>query len=1522
VQLGVVFVFCSESEMNNPYRQFTVQPRPNARFRASARGSNFNNSNFHNPALGTVRLLSPAVAHANQQMYGALHSNTPVIATDGTAGYSAVGQAAFSPMYMMNCHPGMAVVPVIPIEFGNQRSGVRHPANFPDVADLLGQCVTENAAVFQNHMPALQPQAVSVRPAHNMRSLPRVPMTACKVENAASLLSNDVQIPFRQVQWVPPAVQETGVPQIPYAVEIKPQIGGTPQNCVPSGNFSMTNSAVPVNDASCGAESGNDWSVPTVYLDIATDSGSHCFDANTRTAGASSVIGDVAVVNAASKRGRRKRVQCESYSGIKVLKVCSEDTVKHGAVSVAPLDSTVVPHHYPESCDGAEEFGVADDEELNQPEVDSHPVLVQEQERPSNQGTSSPSALSAASEPGELIRSDEDVGGAPHDDDTCVPDDDVDSDRLECYEVMPTNSDALLFDMECDGETDGETLRVIVPTKSVKTAAAETAVSLPKTPKNAKTVSAKTAAPLLKTHGGVKTASAKTIMPRPTTAESERLQKLPTASHSGVVQINLSDDDPDIVIVEPKRRARAPVTRSQRLAARAQIMLQAVQIRKSENSLLGVPLQCSFFRFETQSSEVFRLLSMEKSVVPHNMLTDLSDLVSSANATTDDNQCASSDFTNGAFGSIPCGGSRKLLFQCLFCPYGELSAKRVMGHVKQQHKTYATFLQRSLLPNCQTLLYIYCRHCNFITYDSAALFIHFASYHKVAGILLSAPKVIESDPTWEPVVNPEAKAREFPFFCCPDCGYVDVERNRIAQHMLEKQSSESVFFGCVVRLIMVVRGSKPLGSLTYASLTTEENHTMYRKEIYACVGCKFFSFYPTYAFSHYVTTHSCFEMLYVCAASPSCTKRCTTRDDIISHIQAVHVAMKSLRFQCTATLLDSVTSAQLDISPGGLTAADVPVHLQYRSPSSASDSTNLEETIEIVDDDDDDSDDDIVVLGSPPKDRKTSVDVEPDSPVTEERSACANVPVNSEPSSACAAAEQGVTDQKESELCFGSTERRLTETVTEHCEGENVEPDVMQSVENGTLSVTASGAVPDTTDSVCRSEDQAAAELDNGRNSRADLSSHVEDESLQLVECDLQSNRTEEKQTTAESHSVENTINTNTPGTSHAELVDSPLDTSLPSKDTNPLAGSNAVVTEMENDISLPSSDESSTILQSLQRIVEEISHKESVDCVECSVSSSKNADQLVDVSSSVSHVDESCTESESAENPFPGDSPVESVDCVEESSFLNDKNQLPQSATADSSSVSGGGSIPASLEIHQSDDLQGECDRNVSEDEVTSTQLNSACTAEQEMCAFDRANEVSLLDCLLDEDSLPSFELCKSPCDRLESSECFSLDLEEEVLVLPGQLTTDEPQHCDEAEHAVAACSVVSEAESVADDSCIVSTENPCLGPYRESSDDTFCSGAVENEQLHTPANLWSPEADVIDNSLREDFAETSVPSCADCSCRKRSESGGSEVNAQTDSVSEQGNDSDIADRPVSRFKFLAGFRFPAPHPFKSNPS
>ena len=793
MQFDFVFVFCSKPEMNNYYQQFNIRPPRNGRLQANAQHSNLNNMNYHRPHVASTHLLSLAVPYANQHMYNALYNNMPGMAVAQTLDFSAVGQAASTPICMMNSHPGMTVMPAVPFDFANQPSRVHHLANanqpstvhhlpnFPDAADLLGQCVTKNAALLQNHIPALQPHQT-----HDVHILPRVSVTQSKVES-------DVHIPFREVQWIPPNVQETGVPQIPRAVQIKSQIDETPQNHVPSGNFTTVGSAVPVNSAS-DETSDSDRSVPAECLDIATRSSSHCIDANSRIVGLPSVVGGVtdlsvmnaveikpqtdecpqsqvqfgnfattgsavpvssanyetehdnnrsvtatcldiakdssphcldantrtvdlpsdvelSVTNATEKTGGQKRSHCESYSGIKILKLSGEKVTKPCSVSSVRLARTDVTC-CPRSNDSIHKFCVADDQDQNEAGVDAPPAPVDEEEIElvnSSDISLSPSTHSVESDLSDLIRSDEDVGDddAPHDGSTCLVNEDAGSEKNECYEVMPTNSDALLFDMVCDDETDGETLRVILPTKKFKTTCAETASSLLGTSKSKQKHKVPTASHFSDDDFDVatvlepghrkasqriaarackdkicalfdmecssekedvmltknfKTGCSETALSLPEAAESKQLHKLPTTCHTNAIHINQDVDDFSVTVVEPECRTTnttatmvhdhlpAPAIAYTDTICAQQNHLQTIKIKKSENLLLDVPLHSVSFHFEKQ----LKLLLLETSCIPRNVLALLTNVVSSATATTDHKQCSHINLTGVTLNRIHC----------------------------------------------------------------------------------------------------------------------------------------------------------------------------------------------------------------------------------------------------------------------------------------------------------------------------------------------------------------------------------------------------------------------------------------------------------------------------------------------------------------------------------------------------------------------------------------------------------------------------------------------------------------------------------------------------------------------------------------------------------------------------------------------------------------------------------------------------------------------------------------------------
>jgi len=1616
--------------MNNPYSQFNIRPqRPCARLhipyltlpylqadQANTANSGLNSLNLQNPAAGSGGMLSPSVAYESQR-YNAMYSGAPLMPMNRNTDLSSLGPAAFSQWvdmqfqrYMANCTSGVAVMPAVPLSVGNQMSTPRWPANVLDSTAMM-QFMLGSAALLRNQMPVLPPADVAVQQSCNVPAFQTIPIAPNSL-NPADSLSCDANIPFRQVQWMPPVTQETAVPKIPYTVENKPD---------------------------CKTEIASEDSLPTVYVDIAADSSTR-LDAGDRSCDTSLVDSNVIVVQPVEKPGKRKSNQCRRNGREKVTKLSDKYVLKPCVVSLVRIDASVSDCH--ESNDNVEESSdndelIESDDDLSpQPEVslrtnnpdlpvpvalyasslpeaqdmltvddisvmpvletqdvsaqsvserayspdsptsathDASPVL-EAQEMLNNHNVPVDSSPELAdnvkhstglvpqvqnnevvtlpvvqentnnSPSDQLIGSDEDVGeDFSHDDGNHLlnENENASTEQSVGYKVMLTDSDGLLFDMECDDDQADETLRVMLPSKTLETTCEKTGsastskTSPPKTynseqlrelasatlrvllhsntletsKKTASATTSKTAPslppppkisnvkhlrkllprpkPMSKpvcsivvddsedsdddvsiastTNSGIarssqrlaasacrerisatiqqecfdiegdteegetlhatstatqfettreKTGSAASrptsksvLLPREAIQSKQlQLNQTPTASESNIITIDADLDNTDDVVVVSSEASTvisgvagyhnlAAVARNEK-SAKCNYTPRAknIAIKENVNSFLDIPLQSSFFRFEAQSSEVFRLLSIEKSCVPCNVLTDLADLIASVDAV--DKQFFISDASRKVPPGI--GGSRTLFFQCLFCPYGEMSAKRVMVHVKQQHRKYASIMQRSLLPSSNLLLYMYCRHCNFVTYDSAAMFIHFALYHRVPGILLSGPpKDIEDDPDWAPVFNPQAVAKEFPFYCCPNCDYMDNEWSRIIQHVLKQHFSTSVFLGCVVKLFMVGWPTKSCWwSLAYESLAKEPQA---RTQMYACIGCRFFTFCPSHTFCHYIVSHRSLAMLYVCAGNVrQCSKQFTSVENVISHLWADHLARRRGQLQCVVTLFDAVTSTELHISPGYLVPRDVPVHIRYRSsPSSVTAST--EAAIEIVDDDDSADDDDVIVLHPDPKDKAT-VDVEPDSALPEGCNDCIETPGN-DPCSESAVDEHD--GKGTSESCSSSRVHAIGGEVVKQCGKENVKTSGVHAVGDKTSVVIVDDT--DVMDTVCSSEDLHVIEQSSEQNIKNGPDGPNEDGTSKIMTHDSQ-------------HEV-----------SVMAVLCSFVDSEYPSNKT-----------------------------------------------------SSETAAVVDDVVTCISSDDESCTtELTQAQNPVMQTSQTVLRESSKSATLSSmDTSGLIGSAASlvnrDSIPINGESSVASA--VHQADNLL------LQEDPA----LNNVCTTKQKLLTSTGSNGIEVhKDCSSTDDMFCSSEHPKSPISLPESQECSVVDFED--LLLAEELASDEPEQLEQSskvQHTVSTCSAFSD-----DESRITGMENPCFASVLDTSDDAVCSDVVENEQSYSCIDSLPPETDAASGSVPEECGKTSLPLPFnnDCSSDIPVESRASEISERAEVSTEQ---------------------------------
>ena len=1598
--------------MSNPYQQFNIRPPSNTRLQSVPA-----NAYGVNPALGAVRMLSPAVANHNQRLYDGLYSNVPGMAVGGEIGQVPYAHPQWADpqfaQYMANFNSGMNVAPGVPLDFGQQAVGLHNLASYANMQTcaLMQQYMSGFASALHSRVPFVQPQVASMQQLQNNAAVSVVPVIRANHDVSADTLSGDIDVPFRSVQWNPSTVQqEISVPQQPSAVDMKQEYPEMSQMGITIGSITANDALF---DARGVTETSAGESEPVVYMDVAMDNRSAHIDARQNAADSRT---DVVTTKTNTRTRKRKGVRSKSTTSAKLPKSNSAVTLKMCTIPLVPIDRIIdcrvsndrveessvaenavvnppefvvdevclannqasvesetycdvipVPEAYSitdyqdmsvraveeneivsdlvpivdeSACDGSKvsllEDGSAhcdvdqlistdEDGEAEDPPPDDDSCLsddnavmedgVELREVWKFQDISVHAAADKSDDFGDadkLIESDEDVepDDLPRDDAGCLSNDDAGSEKSMCYEVVPNNSDTLLLDMECDGEKDSDALRVMLPTKTLKTNFEETdssktlqapvltqrqpvssrATVLPMQPVSSQatviTLQNRMEGILLSVLSGIQTPvpvttaplSKNTVAKTPLTKntvssllQASKLPVLPSRTANDPVTVDAdADDSDDVVCLESDQTpTKTTETRSQRLAASvcreklsisaAQDRVESIEIGRSENCLLGVPLQSSFFRFEAQSSEVFRLLSMERAYVPRSVLSQLTGLTSSVDTAVVGKERSYAAVPGSLIRRIPHGESRTLLFQCLFCPYGEFSAKRVMAHVKQQHSKYASFLQRGLLPPCQVVLHIYCRHCNFITYDTAAMFVHFSVFHKVPGMRLPQPKDVEQDRDWAPSINPGARAKEFPFYCCPNCSYVDVSWHHIIHHILKRHSTESMFLGCVVKMIMVGRTSKHSGSFTYQSLASEERYRVARKDIYACICCRYFSFYPVYAFCHYVTVHRSLEMLYVCAASPSCSKRFTSVEDVVSHIQSVHVAMNKLQFQCTATLLDSLDSVQLNVSAGKLTSADVPMYIHHQSSSAASFSNRSSVATIEIDDNDGDSDGDVIVLN---EDDSKMDDVEPDLVSLSDDSDGSSAEAQSAKSSGAA---QPVSNQQRRPEQLVT----LAEKILEQREKlDDVEPDVVHIVED---EQSEAGAL-DTVDTACHDEAQA----DNLH----------KDEALKATECSLQSDTSKEIDVD-ELQSIQNPSNWCAEGSNPAIEVEC------------------GVISSKDVDSTTAVTDESSVDVQSVQNLARGTTHVDVDGITEDSICANNTpncprdggavaSNSLNDIAASSTNdsVNESQLELNHEMNQMAAEDSAEDPE--------NDMNRLLGSGTLDADVVCcvGYGSkddnATGLLVCQKNDSSPCEEGQSISNEVVAADwQSGDAVTG-----AFDWPKSVSLFDDGFDfgDDALSVVE--PQSC-RFESGACS--ESQKEMLLLPEQLTVE--QNCRETERLTETFLVLPESvtNEVADASLQTS-----ITVHSASSDDTFGENVTESEQLPASADSCSKETSAPENPARGHCVDTAVS--ADPSCTSRSSE------SVPDSEVGKGNEP-ADDRPASadrlRFKSLAGFRF-----------
>ena len=197
-------------------------------------------------------------------------------------------------------------------------------------------------------------------------------------------------------------------------------------------------------------------------------------------------------------------------------------------------------------------------------------------------------------------------------------------------------------------------------------------------------------------------------------------------------------------------------------------------------------------------------------------------------------------------------GHKKTFCQCTFCPkLGELP-RDVAVHISNDHPDLL-FALNKLKPVVGPMVYIKCRHCNFVTVESTLAWIHFDIHHGISDILDCsdrAPDIDLSGPNMpEKFIGIDEVMGSSAAYICFDCSAVNAEPDTRASAMLMArhvacQHPDSINCnGNFVKLMLLTRTEGDpdsiKGSPTYRQAITEDQHIRGRREVYICMFCRY-----------------------------------------------------------------------------------------------------------------------------------------------------------------------------------------------------------------------------------------------------------------------------------------------------------------------------------------------------------------------------------------------------------------------------------------------------------------------------------------------------------------------------------------------------------------------------------------------------------------------------------------------------------------------------------------------------------
>ena len=197
------------------------------------------------------------------------------------------------------------------------------------------------------------------------------------------------------------------------------------------------------------------------------------------------------------------------------------------------------------------------------------------------------------------------------------------------------------------------------------------------------------------------------------------------------------------------------------------------------------------------------------------------------------------------------GANKKTFCQCTFCPALGEFPRDVAVHISRDHQDLL-FALNKLKPVVGPLMYIKCRHCNFVTVESTVAWIHFDIHHGISDILDCSDRAIDMDMSGPDMpgkfIDIDDVMGSTTAYVCYDCSAVnaDVDLREssmlMARHVVRHHPNSINCNGNFVKLQMLTRTvgdpDSIKGSPTYRQAICDSQHARGRREVYICMFCR------------------------------------------------------------------------------------------------------------------------------------------------------------------------------------------------------------------------------------------------------------------------------------------------------------------------------------------------------------------------------------------------------------------------------------------------------------------------------------------------------------------------------------------------------------------------------------------------------------------------------------------------------------------------------------------------------------